>query len=47
MFFNSTLGAALTVTLSEVPDSTYSYAYINGVPVIVDREGRRIVRIIR
>jgi len=43
------VGAGLpeTVILSEVPDSTYSYAYINGVPVIVEREGRRIVQIIR
>ena len=43
------VGAGLpeTVTLSEVPDSTFSYAYINGVPVVVEREGRRIVQIIR
>ncbi|MFN3823732.1 MAG: DUF1236 domain-containing protein [Pseudorhodobacter sp.] len=43
------VGAGLpeTVILSEVPDSTYSYAYINGVPVLVEREGRRIVQIIR
>lgn len=40
-------GVPETVTLSEVPDSTYSYAYINGVPVIVERDGRRIVQIIR
>jgi len=40
-------GVPETVTLTEVPDSTYSYAYINGVPVIVEREGRRIVRIVR
>lgn len=43
------VGAGLpeTVTLTEVPDSTFSYAYINGVPVVVEREGRRIVQIIR
>lgn len=40
-------GVPETVTLSEVPDSTYSYAYINGVPVIIEREERRIVRIVR
>lgn len=33
--------------LTEIPDSTFSYAYINGVPVIVERQGRRIVQIIR
>ncbi len=43
------VGAGLpeTVTLTEIPDSTFSYAYINGVPVIVERQGRRIVQIIR
>lgn len=43
------VGAGLpeTVTLTEVPDSTFSYAYINGVPVVVEREGRRIIQIIR
>ncbi|MBV0912515.1 DUF1236 domain-containing protein [Rhodobacteraceae bacterium ASV31] len=40
-------GVPETVTLSEVPESTFSYAYINGVPVIIEREGRRIVQIIR
>lgn len=40
-------GVPETVTLSEVPDSAYSYAYINGVPVIIEREERRIVRIVR
>jgi len=40
-------GVPETVTLAEVPDSTYSYAYINGVPVIIEREDRRIVQIIR
>lgn len=43
------VGAGLpeSVTLAEIPDSTFSYAYINGVPVIVERKGRRIVQIIR
>jgi uncharacterized protein YraI len=43
------VGAGLpeSVMLTEVPDSTFSYAYINGVPVVVEREGRRIVQIIR
>lgn len=43
------VGAGLpeTVMLSEIPETTYSYAYINGVPVVVEREGRRIVQIIR
>lgn len=40
-------GIPETVTLTEIPDSTFSYAYINGVPVIVERQGRRIVQIIR
>lgn len=43
------VGAGLpeTVILNEIPDSTYSYAYINGVPVIVERKERRIVQIVR
>ncbi len=40
-------GIPVEVELTEVPDTTFSYAYINGVPVIVEREGRRIVQIIR
>jgi len=40
-------GIPETVTLSEVPESEYSYGYINGVPVLVEREQRRIVQIIR
>lgn len=40
-------GIPETVTLSEVPDSEYSYAYINGVPVIVERSQRQIVYIVR
>ena len=43
------VGAGLpeAVILNEIPDSTYSYAYINGVPVIVERKERRIVQIVR
>lgn len=43
------VGAGLpeSVMLTEIPDSTFSYAYINGVPVIVERQGRRIVQIVR
>ena len=40
-------GIPETVTLSEVPDTEYSYAYVNGVPVIVEREKRQIVYIVR
>ncbi len=40
-------GIPETVTLSEVPDSEYSYAYINGLPVIVERKQRQIVYIVR
>lgn len=36
-----------SVTLSDVPDSEYSYAYVNGVPVIVERKQRQIVYIVR
>ena len=35
------------VTLAEVPDSDYYYAYINGTRVLVEREQRRIVYIVR
>lgn len=40
-------GIPEAVTLSEVPDSDYSYAYINGVPVIVEGNQRQIVHIVR
>ncbi|MFN4156216.1 MAG: DUF1236 domain-containing protein [Paracoccaceae bacterium] len=40
-------GIPETVTLVEVPDSEYSYAYVNGVPVIVERKQRQIVYIVR
>jgi len=35
------------VTLLEVPESEFSYAYINGVPVVVERTDRRVVYIAR
>lgn len=35
------------VALAEVPESEYYYAYVNGVRVIVKRDDRRIVHIIR
>lgn len=38
-------GIPEAVTLVEVPDSEFSYAYINGMPVVVERAGRRIVYI--
>lgn len=43
------VGAGLpeSVMLNEVPDSEYYYAYVNGVPVLVERENRRVVYIIR
>jgi uncharacterized protein YraI len=40
-------GVPETVVLSEVPDSEFYYAYINGVPVLVERENRQIVYIVR
>jgi len=40
-------GIPETVTLTEVPESDYYYAYINGVPVLVEREERRVVHIVR
>jgi uncharacterized protein YraI len=40
-------GIPETVTLSEVPDSEYYYAYINGVPVLIEREQRRVVYVVR
>lgn len=35
------------VMLSDVPDSEFSYAYVNGVPVVVERKQRQIVYIVR
>jgi len=39
-------GIPQNVTLQQLPDSDYSYVYVNGLPVVVDGE-RRIVGIIR
>jgi hypothetical protein len=36
-----------TVVLYPVPESQYSYAYINGVPVVINPVDRRVVRIVR
>lgn len=43
------VGAGLpeVVALYPVPDSAYSYVYVNGVPVLVETPTRRIVRIVR
>lgn len=43
------VGAGLpeTVTLVPVPDSEYSYVYVNGAPVVVDSTERKIVHIVR
>lgn len=43
------VGATLpeVVPLNPVPDSGYSYAYVNGVPVLVDPAGRQVVYIVR
>jgi uncharacterized protein YraI len=35
------------ITLYEVPDTEYSYLMVNGVPAVVERTDRRIVRILR
>ncbi|KPP85867.1 MAG: Protein of unknown function (DUF1236) [Rhodobacteraceae bacterium HLUCCO07] len=35
------------VTLAEVPESEYHYAYINGTRVLVEREKRQVVYIVR
>jgi uncharacterized protein YraI len=43
------VGAGLpeTVDLRAVPDTRYVYAYVNGVPVLVDPDSRQIVYILR
>lgn len=40
-------GIPETVTLAPVPDTTYSYAYINGVRVLVNTTDRAVVYIVR
>ncbi|WP_245513791.1 DUF1236 domain-containing protein [Antarcticimicrobium luteum] len=43
------VGAGLpeNVTLVPVPDSEFSYVYLNGVPVVVNSEERKVVYIVR
>lgn len=40
-------GIPETVILTPVPDSEYSYAYVNGVPVLVETENRTVTYIVR
>lgn len=40
-------GIPETVPLAEVPESDYYYAYINGVKVLVERDTRRVLYIVR
>jgi uncharacterized protein YraI len=40
-------GVPEPVILTEVPDSDYYYAYINGLPVLIERATRRVVYIVR
>lgn len=40
-------GIPETVILTPVPDSVYSYAYVNGVPVLVETKNRTIFYIVR
>ena len=40
-------GIPETVTLTEVPESEFYYAYVNGTRVLVEREQRRVVYIVR
>lgn len=40
-------GVPDTVVLSEIPGQTYRYAYINGVPAVIEPDSRRIVHIVR
>lgn len=40
-------GVPDVVVLQQVPETEYSYAYVNGVPVVVNPADRRIVQIIQ
>ncbi|MCC5989849.1 MAG: DUF1236 domain-containing protein [Pararhodobacter sp.] len=40
-------GIPETVVLAEVPESEYYYAYVNGVRVLVERDKRQVVYIVR
>lgn len=35
------------IQLAEIPDSDYRYAYINGVPVLVETENRTVIHVVR
>jgi hypothetical protein len=43
------VGASLpeTVQLREIPDYEYRYVYVNGQPVLVEPQSRRIVYVMR
>ena len=41
------VGLPDTVEIREVPDYDYGYAYVNGQPVFVDRNTRRVVYVVR
>ncbi len=40
-------GVPAEVALTPIPDSNYSYAYVNNVPVVIDSGSRTIVTIVR
>ena len=40
-------GIPETVTVREIPDYRYRYVYVNGQPVLVDPDSRRIVYVVR
>lgn len=40
-------GVPDTVEIREIPDYEYSYAYINGQPVLIEPQSRRIVYVVR
>lgn len=41
------VGLPETVQIREVPNYDYGYAYVNGQPVFVDRDTRRVVYVVR
>jgi len=41
------VGIPDTVILAPVPDSQYSYAYLNGVPVLIETKNRTVTYIVR
>ncbi|MFC6490409.1 DUF1236 domain-containing protein, partial [Nitratireductor sp. GCM10026969] len=40
-------GVPETVEMREIPDYDYRYVYVNGQPVLVEPESRRIVYVVR